>query len=71
MSNGIRRIFQEMTGAGLMRRNPHAAGGNRSSPTPPEQRSGASLGAPAWLSARRSRRRSGLDIPTFLRRQSN
>ena len=57
VSNGIRRIFQEMTGAGLMRRNPH----------PPEQpllapRRGAAIRrvprAPAWLSARRSQRRS-------------
>ena len=69
VSNGIRRIFQEMTGAGLMRRNPHPPG-QPSSPTPrssdPARPSGTGV-------AQRPPQPEeiGLDIPTFLRRQSN
>ncbi len=63
MSNGIRRIFRELTGAGLMRPNVP--------PQPP-----AAPAAPPPLGRPASQRPAqfeeiGLDIPAFLRWQSN
>jgi cell division protein FtsZ len=68
VSNGIRRIFQEMTGAGLMRRNPPPP--QHPSPT---ARSGdpARSAAPPAVQHAAQPEEIGLDIPTFLRRQSN
>ena len=72
VSNGIRRIFQEMTGAGLMRRS-------QSQPQPPSPSQATAPRAPdptrpaGTSGAQRPAQPEeiGLDIPTFLRRQSN
>jgi len=73
VGNGLRRIFQEMTGAGLMRRN-----GQTPPPSQPTAPSGAARPAhpqpsPAGVPGQRPAQPEevGLDIPTFLRRQSN
>jgi hypothetical protein len=70
VGNGLRRIFQEMTGAGLMRRN--------APPQPPIPLAprGADPARPSGGGAAAQQRppqpdEIGLDIPTFLRRQSN
>jgi cell division protein FtsZ len=72
VSNGIRRIFQEMTGAGLMRRNPPSPAQQPPAPAVPRGATdpAAQPGRPA---AQRPTQPEeiGLDIPTFLRRQSN
>jgi cell division protein FtsZ len=76
VGNGLRRIFQEMTGAGLMRRNqqpaapvqqqqPAAAGPRAPDPTR------APSGGPVAQQRPAQPEEIGLDIPTFLRRQSN
>jgi hypothetical protein len=70
VSNGIRRIFQEMTGAGLMRRN-HPPPAQQAQPpaATAAQRNADALRLPGATAAQPEE--IGLDIPTFLRRQSN
>ncbi|HYI84319.1 MAG TPA: cell division protein FtsZ, partial [Acetobacteraceae bacterium] len=69
VSNGIRRIFQEMTGAGLMRRNPHPA---EQPPSATPRSSDTARPSGASVAQRLPQPEEiGLDIPTFLRRQSN
>jgi hypothetical protein len=71
VSNGIRRIFQEMTGAGLMRRNQAAA--PPPPPSPAARNPDPAARQPGGPTAQRPPQPEeiGLDIPTFLRRQSN
>ena len=76
VGNGLRRIFQEMTGAGLMRRNaapPQPQSQPQTSQTPPRGPDPAR--PPGGAAAQQPRpaqpEEIGLDIPTFLRRQNN
>jgi cell division protein FtsZ len=73
VSNGIRRIFQEMTGAGLMRRNQPPPQQQQPPSPAPRTPDAAAARAPGGTAAQRPAQPEeiGLDIPTFLRRQSN
>jgi len=74
VGNGLRRIFREMTGAGMKRQappppTPAPTRSAAAAPTPhqPDAGQGAGGGAQRQMPAEDI----GLDIPTFLRRQSN
>jgi len=73
VSNGIRRIFQEMTGGGMMRRNQSPQPPQAPAPAAPQQRTPDPARASGESAVQRPAQPEeiGLDIPTFLRRQSN
>ncbi|MBD0273013.1 MAG: cell division protein FtsZ, partial [Acetobacteraceae bacterium] len=73
VGNGLRRIFREMTGGGMMRRDQQAAPQSPAAPTPQQQYPGPAPRQAAQPAQQRPPQpdEMGLDIPTFLRRQSN
>ena len=72
VGNGLRRIFREMTGAGMKRQaSPPAAPApaRPAAPMPHQADAGQGTGGP--VQRQMPAEDVGLDIPTFLRRQSN